>query len=221
MWDDGEVNCSEACVGEVSCSGACVGEPPSGPLGGDYSAGPWQRTGAVGKGGPAHPGDRHPQRSVSTEMEDWKFGCWTTVLRGEGGAILTNLWLPMTSILSSAWLKIATFAHTSSLSPWWWLEHSVETLTSYFRAQEICSRLSAVTKVNLWSTWSIIGYKDWHSHFMVSSKDFTDTRCLFPSDNQPAKCSTTSVFLTGVEVVFWFYYNIIKWVSRKEAYNQD
>ena len=43
--------------GEVSCSGACVGESPSDRLGGDHSAGPWQRTGAVGEGGPAHPDD--------------------------------------------------------------------------------------------------------------------------------------------------------------------
>ena len=33
--------------GEASCSGACVGESPPNPLGGDHSAGPWQRTGAV------------------------------------------------------------------------------------------------------------------------------------------------------------------------------
>ena len=34
-----------------------MGEPPPDPLGGDYSAGPWQRTGAVDEGGPAHPDD--------------------------------------------------------------------------------------------------------------------------------------------------------------------
>ena len=43
--------------GEVSYSGACVGESPSDRLGGDHSAGPWQRTGAVAEGGPAHPDD--------------------------------------------------------------------------------------------------------------------------------------------------------------------
>ena len=43
--------------GEVSCSRACVGESPSDRLGGDHSPGPWQRTGAVGEGGPAHPDD--------------------------------------------------------------------------------------------------------------------------------------------------------------------
>ena len=37
----------------VSLSGACVAESPPDPLGGDQSAGPWQRTGAVGEGGPA------------------------------------------------------------------------------------------------------------------------------------------------------------------------
>ena len=29
--------------GEVSCSGSCMGESPPDPLGGDHSAGPWQR----------------------------------------------------------------------------------------------------------------------------------------------------------------------------------
>ena len=43
--------------GEVSCSRACVGESPSNQLGGDHSAGPWQRTEAVGEGGPTHPVD--------------------------------------------------------------------------------------------------------------------------------------------------------------------
>ena len=32
-----------------------MGEPPPDPLGGDHSARPRQRTGAVGEGGPAHP----------------------------------------------------------------------------------------------------------------------------------------------------------------------
>ena len=34
-----------------------MGEPPPTPLGGDHTAGPRQRTGAVGEGGPAHPED--------------------------------------------------------------------------------------------------------------------------------------------------------------------
>ena len=34
-----------------------MGESPPDPLRGDHSAGPWQRTGAVGEGGPAHPDD--------------------------------------------------------------------------------------------------------------------------------------------------------------------
>ena len=32
-------------------------ESPPDPLGGDHSAGPWQRTEAVGEGCPAHPDD--------------------------------------------------------------------------------------------------------------------------------------------------------------------
>ena len=32
-----------------------MGEPPPDPLGGDHRTEPWQRTGAVGEGGPAHP----------------------------------------------------------------------------------------------------------------------------------------------------------------------
>ena len=32
---------------------------PPDPLGGDHSAGPWQRTRAVGEGGPVHPHDIH------------------------------------------------------------------------------------------------------------------------------------------------------------------
>ena len=55
---EGRLGClQEGDDGEVSCSGACVGESPPDPLGGDHSAGPWQRTGAVGEGGPAHPDD--------------------------------------------------------------------------------------------------------------------------------------------------------------------
>ena len=34
-----------------------MGESPLDPLGGDYSAGQWQKTGAVGEGGPTHPDD--------------------------------------------------------------------------------------------------------------------------------------------------------------------
>ena len=34
-----------------------MGESPSDRLGGDHSAGSWQRTGTVGEGGPAHPND--------------------------------------------------------------------------------------------------------------------------------------------------------------------
>ena len=55
----------------------------------------------------------HPQKSTSTEMEDWK-----SLVAGplwwwgrEGGAILTNLWPPMTCILSSAWQCLFTLHH--------------------------------------------------------------------------------------------------------------
>ena len=60
----------------------------------------------------------HPQRSASTEMEDWKSLVAGPLWYGgrEGGAILTNLWPPMTCILSSAWLWIAMFIHTSFTS---------------------------------------------------------------------------------------------------------
>ena len=34
-----------------------MGVLPPDPLGGDHSAGPWQRKGTVGEGGPAHPDD--------------------------------------------------------------------------------------------------------------------------------------------------------------------
>ena len=38
-----------------------MGESPSDPLGGDYTAGPWQKTRAVGEGGPPHPDDTFRQ----------------------------------------------------------------------------------------------------------------------------------------------------------------
>ena len=43
--------------GEVICSRACMGEPPPDPLGRDHSYRLWQKTGAVGEGGSAHPHD--------------------------------------------------------------------------------------------------------------------------------------------------------------------
>ena len=39
------------------CNMRYIGESPSDRLGGDHSAGPQQRTGAVAEGGPAHPDD--------------------------------------------------------------------------------------------------------------------------------------------------------------------
>ena len=52
---EGTPRCLREGDGEVSRSEACMGESPSNRLGGDHSAGPWQRTRAVGEGGPAHP----------------------------------------------------------------------------------------------------------------------------------------------------------------------
>ena len=40
----------------VGCSKACVGEPPPDQLGGNHSAGPWQRIRRC-EGGPTHPDD--------------------------------------------------------------------------------------------------------------------------------------------------------------------
>ena len=66
--------------GEVSCSGACVGESPFDRLGGDHTAGPWQRTGAVGEGGPAYPDD-----TLRGTLQLGVPGCWITVMRRQGG----------------------------------------------------------------------------------------------------------------------------------------
>ena len=62
---------------EVGCSGACMGEPPPNPLGGDHSAGPWQRTGAVGEGGPAHADDilRGALQMRSRTESSWLLHC--------------------------------------------------------------------------------------------------------------------------------------------------
>ena len=55
---EGSLGCLyEGDDGEVSGSRACVGESPPDPLGRDHCAGPWQRTGTVGEGGPAHQDD--------------------------------------------------------------------------------------------------------------------------------------------------------------------
>ena len=62
-----------------------MGESPSDRLGGDHSAQPWQRTGAVGEGGFAHPDDTLKGvlqlRCGGLEVP----GCWTTVMRRQGG----------------------------------------------------------------------------------------------------------------------------------------
>ena len=60
-----------------------MGESPSNPLGGDHSAGPWQRTGAVGEGGSAHSDDTLRgalQLRWRTEVPS----CWTAVMRRQG-----------------------------------------------------------------------------------------------------------------------------------------
>ena len=48
----------------------------------------------------------YPQRSILTDMEDYKFLVVGSLWWGgrEGGAILTNLWSPIMCILSSIWL---------------------------------------------------------------------------------------------------------------------
>ena len=79
--------------GEVSCSGACVGEPSPDLLGGDHSAGLWQRTGAVDEGGPAHPDDTLGgafQPRWRTESS-WLLDRCDEEARWGGGAILTDL----------------------------------------------------------------------------------------------------------------------------------
>ena len=52
---DGTRRClREGDDGEVSCSGPCMRTSPSNPVGGDNSAGPWQRIGAIDEGSPAY-----------------------------------------------------------------------------------------------------------------------------------------------------------------------
>ena len=98
-----------------------------------YSA-PWQDTPGgrlpnTNKPSPSNQGLPVLNRDGEMEVP----GCWTTLTRRqEEGVILTNFWPEMMCILSSAWLSIAAFVHTSSLLPWWWLDRSVETLASYF-----------------------------------------------------------------------------------------
>ena len=76
--------------GEVSCSRTCVGAPPPDPLGGDHCTGPWQRTGVVGEEA------LHIQMTLVEERFNRDGGlevpgCWTTVMRRQGEAILTDL----------------------------------------------------------------------------------------------------------------------------------
>ena len=61
-----------------------MGESPSDRLGRDHSAGPRQRTGAIGEGGPAHPDDTSEERfnrDGGLEVP----GCWIAVMRTQVG----------------------------------------------------------------------------------------------------------------------------------------
>ena len=74
--------------GEVGCSGAYMEEPPPNPLGGGHRTGPWQRTGAVGEGGPAHPDDTH---EGALQLR-WRTGSpWLLDRCNEEAGILTDL----------------------------------------------------------------------------------------------------------------------------------
>ena len=71
-----------------------MGELPHNPLGGDHSAGPWQRRGAVGEGGPAHP-DALSEECFNRDGGLEVPGCWTAVMRRQGGR--SNPHQPLTS----------------------------------------------------------------------------------------------------------------------------
>ena len=90
------IQANETVVGKgmtekLAMSGACVGEPPPDQLRGDIGAGPWQRTGAVGEGGPAHLDNtlRGALRSRRRTRSLWLLDCYDGGGR-EGGAILTT-----------------------------------------------------------------------------------------------------------------------------------
>ena len=83
-WRNTKMPAREGNDGEVGCSGACMGEPPTDSLGGDHSARPWLKTGAVGEGG------LHIQMTFSEECFNWDGGlevlsCWTGAMRRQGG----------------------------------------------------------------------------------------------------------------------------------------
>ena len=75
---------------ELGSSRPCMGEPPLNPLGGDHSPGPQQRTEAIGEGGPAHPDDTL-RVALQLRRRTGILGCWTTVMKRQGGAVFTNL----------------------------------------------------------------------------------------------------------------------------------
>ena len=59
------------------------------------SAGPWQRTGAVGEGSPAHPDDTLRGERFNRDGGLELPGCWTAVMRKQGG--WSNPHRPLTS----------------------------------------------------------------------------------------------------------------------------
>ena len=68
----------------VKDSYSTTSPPPPDSLGGDHRTGPWQRTGAVGEEGPAHPDDTHGgelQPRWGLEIP----GCRTAVMRRQEG----------------------------------------------------------------------------------------------------------------------------------------
>ena len=56
---------------------------------------------------------------------------------GRGGAIITDFWPLMTSndVPSLVYESMMKYSHNSSLLPWWWLIHSVETSAIFFQSQ--------------------------------------------------------------------------------------
>ena len=91
-----------------------MGAPPSDPLGGDHHTGPWQRTGAVGEGGPAHPDDP----CGGALQPRWRTGspwlmdcCDEEAGREEQSSPTFDLQWRISSVVHG--YKIAMFVHTS------------------------------------------------------------------------------------------------------------
>ena len=72
-------------------SKACMEGSPFDRLGGDHSAGPWQRRGTVIVKEALHiqmtPSEEHFNRDGGLEVS----GCWIAVMTRQGGVILTDL----------------------------------------------------------------------------------------------------------------------------------